>query len=100
MKRFDKFKPNKITKLNGNGYSLKLDLKFDATVSNAGVETIINDYNTFSMDLFIDASTRLQEAAAMFMDTEIDIFKTEISFFDGTSLRPNDIIPLCWMWNE
>jgi hypothetical protein len=73
LKRFDKFKPNKITKLNGNGYSLKLDLKFDATVSNAGVETIINDYNTFSMDLFIDASTRLQEAASMFMDTEIDI---------------------------
>ena len=73
LKRFDKFKPNKITKLNGHGYSLKLDLKFDATVSNAGVETIINDYNTFSMDLFIDASTRLQEAAAMFLDTEIDI---------------------------
>lgn len=73
LKRFDKFKPNKITKLNGNGYSLKLDLKFDSTVANAGVETIINDYNTFSMDLFIDASTRLQEAAAMFIDTEIDI---------------------------
>jgi hypothetical protein len=73
LKRFDKFKPNKVTKLNGNGYSLKLDLKFDSTVSNAGVETIINDYNTFSMDLFIDASTRLQEAAAMFLDTEIDI---------------------------
>ena len=52
---------------------MKIDLKFDATVSNAGVETLINDYNTFSMDLFIDASTRLQEAADMFLDTEIDI---------------------------
>jgi hypothetical protein len=73
LKRFDKFKPNKITKLNGNGYSLKIDLKFDSTVSNAGVETLINDYNTFSMDLFIDASTRLQEAADMFLETEVDI---------------------------
>lgn len=73
LKRFDKFKPNKVTKLNGNGYSLKLDLKFDSSVSNAGVETIINEYNTFSMDMFIDASTRMQEAAAMFLDTEIEI---------------------------
>ena len=73
LKRFDKFKPNKITKLNGNGYSLKIDIKFDTTVANAGVETVINDYNTFSMDLFIDASTRMQEAAAMVMDTELDI---------------------------
>ena len=73
LKRFDKFKPNKITKLNGNGYSLKIDVKFDTSVGNAGVETIINDYNTFSMDMFIDASTRLQEAADMFIDTELDI---------------------------
>jgi hypothetical protein len=73
LKRFDKFKPNRITKLNGNGYSLKLDIRFDTSISNSGVETLINDYNTFSMDLFIDASTRMQEAAEMFLDTEIDV---------------------------
>lgn len=73
LKRFDKFKPNKITKLNGNGYSFKLDIKFDTSVANAGVETLINDYNTFSMDLFIDASTRMQEAGDMFLETELDI---------------------------
>lgn len=85
LKRYDKFKPNKITKLNGNGYSLKVDVKFDTTVANAGVETIINDYNTFSMDLFIDASTRLQEAAAMFMDTELDIIdiKTRVQTLEN-----------------
>jgi hypothetical protein len=73
LKRFDKFKPNKVTKLNGNGYSFKLDIKFDTSVSNSGVETLINDYNTFSMDLFIDASTRMQEAGDMFLETELDI---------------------------
>lgn len=80
LKRFDKFKPNKVTKLNGNGYSLKLNVKFDSTVDNAGVEVLINDYNTFSMDLFIDASTRLQESAEMFLNTENDIInmKTDI----------------------
>lgn len=68
IKRFDKFKPNAITKLNGNGYGLKLNVKFDTSVDNVGVETIINDYNTFSMDLFIDASTRMQETADIFLD--------------------------------
>ena len=70
LKRFDKFKPNKITRLNGNAYGLKLNLKFDTSVDNVGVETIINDYNTFSMDLFIDASNRMQEAANMFLEQE------------------------------
>lgn len=73
IKRFDKFKPNKVTKLNGNGYGLKLNLKFDTSADNVGVETIINDYQTFSMDLFIDASTRMQEAADLFLQTKQEI---------------------------
>ena len=73
LKRFDKFKPNKVTRLNGNSYGLKLNLKFDTSVDNAAIETIINDYNTFSMDLFIDASTRMQEAATMFLEQELKI---------------------------
>jgi hypothetical protein len=67
LKRYDKYKPNPITKLNGNAYGLKLNLKFDTSADNVGVETIINDYNTFSMDLFIDASVKLQEAGEMFI---------------------------------
>lgn len=93
LKRFDKFKPNKITKLNGNGYSLKLDIKFDASVANAGVETLINDYNTFSMDLFVDASTRMQEAAEMFLNTQIEIInlKSRISTLENTAFSQGSL---------
>lgn len=70
IKRFDKFKPNKFTKLNGNSFSLKIDIKFDTSVGNAGVETIINDFTTFSMDLFIDASNQLQNAADTLLSLE------------------------------
>jgi hypothetical protein len=73
IQRFEKFKPNLVTGLNGNSYGLKLNMNFDTSVDNSTIETIINDYSQFSMDLFIDASTRMQEAAAMFMDTELDI---------------------------
>lgn len=81
LKRYDKFKPNPITKLNGNGYGLKLNVKFDTSINNVGVETIINDYNTFSMDLFIDASTRMQETADIFLNqvNEIREIKQKIS---------------------
>lgn len=70
IQRLQKFKPNKITGLNGNAWSLILNLKFDTTVENAAIETIINEYNTFSMDLFIDASTQLQEAVKTLSDTQ------------------------------
>jgi hypothetical protein len=71
LKSFQKYKPNPITKLNGNSYGLKLNIKFDTSVDNVGVQTVINDYNTFSMDLFIDASTRMQETSDMFMTQKL-----------------------------
>lgn len=70
LKSYQKFKPNKITKLNGNSYGLKLNIKFDTSVDNVGVETIINEYNTFSMDLFMDASTRMNDINDMFLDQQ------------------------------
>lgn len=71
LKSFQKFKPNPITKLNGCAYGLKLNIKFDTSVDNVGVQTVINDYNTFSMDLFIDASTRMQETSDMFLSQKL-----------------------------
>lgn len=75
IKRFEKFKPNAVTKMNGNGYGLKLNIKFDTSADNVGVETIINDYNTFSMDLFMDASTRMKEAADQFLAQNLQIIE-------------------------
>lgn len=70
IQRLKKFKPNDITGLNGNAWSLIFNVKFDTSVDNAAIETIVNEYSTFSMDLFIDASTQLQEAAATLVDTQ------------------------------
>jgi hypothetical protein len=70
IQRLKKLKPNQITGLNGNAWSLIFNVKFDTSVDNSAIETIINDYSTFSMDLFIDASTQLQEAAKTLIDTQ------------------------------
>lgn len=58
-----KYKPNEVTGLNGNAFSLKLNLKFNTSLDNVGVETNINDFTTFSMDLFMDTTTLLENAA-------------------------------------
>jgi hypothetical protein len=73
IQRFPKFKPNKITGQNGNSYGFKINLRFDASPGTSGVSTIINDYNTFSMGLFVDATTQLQESVKIFQRQQIEL---------------------------
>ena len=73
IQRFEKFKPNLVTGLNGNSYGLKLNMSFDTSVDNSTIETIINDYSQFSMDLFIDTSVQLQEATKVLIESQNSI---------------------------
>jgi hypothetical protein len=60
-----KYKPNDVTGLNGNAFALKLNVKFNSSLDNVGVEANINDYSTFSMDIFLDTTTALENAARL-----------------------------------
>jgi hypothetical protein len=62
LKGFRKFKPNEITRVNGNSYSLKTNIKFNANNSTDAIVRSINEYTTFSMDLFSDAMVSLQNS--------------------------------------
>jgi hypothetical protein len=73
IQRLEKFKPNRVTGLNGNSYGLKLNLNFDTSIDNSTIETIINDYSQFSMDLFIDASVQLQESTRVLIESQNQI---------------------------
>lgn len=63
-----KYKPNDVTGLNGNAFALKLNVKFNSSLDNVGVELNINDYSTFSMDIFLDTTTSLENAAKLLVD--------------------------------
>ena len=65
---FAKYIPDNITKLNGNSYGLKINLKFDTDVDNTGVELAINDYSSFSLSMFMDAVNVLQDASGVLND--------------------------------
>jgi len=69
--RFDKFRPNPVTKLNGNSYGFKINLKFDTDIDQTGVEQAINDYSPFSLSMFMDAMNVLQDASSALNNTVI-----------------------------
>ena len=73
IQRYPKYKPNKVTGQNGNSYGFKINLRFDASPGSAGIDTIINDYNTFSMQLFSEATAQLQESAKIFQTQQLEI---------------------------
>ena len=73
IQRLPKFKPNKVTGQNGNSYGFKINLRFDASPGSEGIDTIVNDYNTFSMQLFSEATAQLQESAKIFQTQQLKV---------------------------
>lgn len=65
---FTKYKPNEVTGLNGNAYALKLNVKFNSSLDNVGVEKNINDFSTFSMDIFFDTTSALEHASKILLE--------------------------------
>lgn len=56
-----KYKPDPLNKTNGNSFAYKLNLKLDTSIENVLVEKSINDFSTFSMDLFVDVLTEFKQ---------------------------------------
>jgi hypothetical protein len=83
---FKKYKPNPLTGDNGNAYSLKVNLKFDVSAEDAAVETTINDYNTFSLELYIDALNELKETTRIFQENSAQLVKIQASLVELESL--------------
>ena len=67
--RLQKYKPNIVTKLNGNSYGFKINLKFDVDIDQTGVEQAINDYSPFSLSMFMDSMNVLQDATSTLNNT-------------------------------
>jgi len=61
IERFKKFKANKITGDNGNAYSFKINFKFDISNEEIVSSSFVNEYNTFSMNLFLDVLNKSLE---------------------------------------
>ena len=63
--RLAKYKPDPLSKINGNSYAFKLNVKFDTSIEDVAVEPVknINANAGFSLDLFTDLMNRFQTVA-------------------------------------
>ena len=63
--RLTKYKPDPLSKINGNSYAFKLNVKFDTSIEDVAVEPVknINANAGFSLDLFVDLMNRFQTIA-------------------------------------
>jgi hypothetical protein len=68
-----KNKPDPINKTNGNSFAYKVNLKFDTSIEDTAVEKSVNDYNTFSLDLFLDVLTEMRRLQTKFNDKIIEL---------------------------
>lgn len=57
--------PNRETKLNGNSYGIKLNIKLDISAVNSGVqvESVISNNATFSLEVFVDALNQMRDTS-------------------------------------
>jgi hypothetical protein len=76
-----KYKPDPLNKTNGNAFSFKLNLKLDTSVEDTKVEKSINDYSTFSLELFTDVLTEFKQLQTRFNDKllEIEALQQEVN---------------------
>jgi hypothetical protein len=68
-----KFKPDVLNKTNGNSFSFKMNLKLDTSIENVLVEKSINDYSTFSLDLFTDVLTEFKQLQKRYSDKLLEL---------------------------
>jgi hypothetical protein len=61
-----KYMPDPLNGTNGNSFSHKANLKLDTSIENVLVERSVNDYSTFSLDLFLDVLTQFKQLQTLY----------------------------------
>lgn len=87
-----KYMPDPVNLINGNSFAYKFNLKFDAYNGSVDVERSINDYNTFSLDLYLDVlnstktlSEKYSENLAYIVSVKTEIDELKRLFIDDTN---------------
>jgi hypothetical protein len=94
--RFKKFIPDPVTKLNGNSYGFKINLKFDTSVDNTGVEKAINDFSSYSLEIFTDTTNQLVEATRIINDkaTEMAALQEQVDTLENLLLTSEEQVQI------
>jgi len=75
-----KYKPNSVSGLNGNAYSYKLNMRYNSSLDNVGSDVVVNDFTTFSMDIFLDSVSALDNATKSLLSANDRITEALIKY--------------------
>ena len=78
--RLTKYKPNSLTGDNGNSYAFRINVKFDVNTQDTAIETSINDYNPFSLTLYMDALNEMNQAITILMSNNQIVNDLQVKF--------------------
>jgi hypothetical protein len=78
--RLTKYKPNSLTGENGNSYSFRVNLKFDVNTQDTAIETNINNYNPYSLELYMEALNEMMTAVTLLTGNQQVISDLQIKF--------------------
>lgn len=68
IEKFKKFKPDVISKQNGNSYAWKINLKHDLNAQDSVQVNVVNEYNNFSMHLYMEALELMKKSHNLLID--------------------------------
>ena len=87
-----KYKPDPLNKTNGNSFAYKLNLKLDTSIENVLVEKSINDFSTFSLDLFTDVLTEFKQIQTRLNDKllELDQLRQDVNELKDLMINTED----------
>ena len=68
-----KYMPDPLNKMDGTSFGYKLNLKLDTSIENVLVERSINNYSTFSLDLFVDVLTEFKQIQVQLNDKLLEM---------------------------
>lgn len=91
--RLTKYRPNVDTNMNGNSYGFRLNLRLDTNVEDTSVQSSINDYNTFSLQLFNEALSELRKASDRLLQqiSDVSLLQKRVDVLEGSMLSQNSV---------
>lgn len=97
-----KYKPDAINKTNGNAFAFKVNLKFDTSIEDVTVERSVNDYSTFSLNLFTDVLTQFRLIQNGLNDKllELENLRSDVDLAKDSLLNSTSIASLNYRISE
>jgi hypothetical protein len=86
-----KFQYDEVNQINGNSFVWSINYKLDTSIDNVKVERSINDYSTFSLELYTDVLNQLTELNRKYYDrlAELTQLKNQVEQFKTVLLNTN-----------